>query len=126
MFRVNSGHAARSANMAPKAGGTCADLIAAAKLLKKIRRNDRRRSERPPSAASLESGVVVIVMMMVMMMVMTVVVVAPRLRHCFFRRCLFRLGWRGASLRRGGDRGESDSGGHKHSHENFIHHFYLL
>ena len=67
-------------------------------------------------------------MMMVMVVVVVVmtVVVAPRLGHFFFRRCLFRRGWRGASLRRGGDRGESDSGGHKHSHENFIHHFYLL
>ena len=35
MFRANHGHAARSANMAPKAGLTCADLIAAAKLKKK-------------------------------------------------------------------------------------------
>jgi len=65
---------------------------------------------------------VVVVVMMVMMMMMMMVVMFLR-RRCFFRR---RRGWRGAGLRRGGDRGESDSGGHKHSHENFIHHFYLL
>ncbi len=70
--------------------------------------------------------VVVMVMMVVMMVVMTMVVVAPLRRRRFFRRGLGRRGWRGAGLRRGGDWGESDSGGHKHSHENFIHHFYLL
>ncbi len=65
-----------------------------------------------------------VVVVMVMVVVMMVVVLLRR--HFFFRHCLFRRGWRGAGLRRGGDRGESDSGGHKHSHENFIHHFYLL
>jgi hypothetical protein len=97
----------------------------------KTRRNNRRRSERPPSAASLESGHIVVMMMVVMVVVvvvvvMTMVVVAPLRRRRFFRRGLGRRRWRGAGLRRGGDRGESDSGGHKHSHENFIHHFYLL
>jgi hypothetical protein len=72
-----------------------------------------------------------VVMVVVMVMVVTVVVVvavavAPLRRHVLFRRGRGRRGWRGAGLRRGGDRGESDSGGHKHSHKNFIHHFYLL
>jgi hypothetical protein len=62
---------------------------------------------------------VVVVMMVVVVVVMMVVVVMFLYRRGFFRR-----GRRGG-LRRGGDRGESDGCGHKHSHENFIHHFYL-
>ncbi len=65
---------------------------------------------------------VVVVVVMMMVVVMVAVVMMFLRRRCFFRR---GRGWRGG-LRRGGDRGESDSGGHKHSHENFIHHFYLL
>jgi hypothetical protein len=77
--------------------------------------------------------VVIVVMMVVMMMMMMMVMVMAMavmlaLRRCFFRRGRGRArgGWRHGSLRRSGDRRESDSGGHKHSHENFIHHFYLL
>ena len=101
-------------------------LLLAAPILLELRLNDRRRSERPPSAASLESSVIVVMMMMmvvVVMMMMMVMAVMPARWRCFFRRGRGRFG---GGLRRGGDRGESDSGSHKHSHENFVHHFYLL
>jgi hypothetical protein len=100
-------------------------LLLAAPILLELRLNDRRRSERPPSAASLESSVIVVMMMMMMvvMMMMMVMAVMPARWRCFFRRGRGRFG---GGLRRGGDRGESDSGSHKHSHENFVHHFYLL
>jgi hypothetical protein len=67
-------------------------------------------------------------MVMVMVMMMMVVVVMMLLhRRLFFRRGgPGRRAWIAAGLRRRcGERGASDGGGHKHSHENFVQHFYL-
>jgi uncharacterized membrane protein YgcG len=112
--------------------GRVACSISAAKLPQKYdgitdgEASARRRPRHWNQVLSVMMVMVVMMMMMVVMAVVVVVAVAPLRRHVLFRRGRGRRGWRGAGLRRGGDRGESDSGGHKHSHKNFIHHFYLL